>query len=275
MPGKNEMDQLKLIFELCGTPTPETWPDCKNLPGSKVVEFNKHPRRLKEFFRHASSNALKLIEQLLTLDPEKRLTAEKAMDSDYMWDKPLPCDPAKLPQYEPSHEFQTKKRREEAKQEEVRKRQRMESDTTANVARPQPLGKHARMPGQTSVRGGSGGAIEGGMPKTAFPSSHPHGGGRSSGHPMTVGFNRSAPHQGSYSSGSSGSHGGYRGGSMGSMGGGGGHRGGYSGGGYMGGGGARTFGGGVGGKYGGTQRAAWAAAPPPPKNPRPPDQEKK
>ena len=108
----------------------EAWPDCKNTPGSKVVEFNKHPRRLKEFFTRVS-NALKLIEQLLTLDPEKRLTAEKAMDSDYMWDKRC-RDPAKLPQYEPSHEFQTK-RREEAKQEEVRKRQRMESDTTANV----------------------------------------------------------------------------------------------------------------------------------------------
>jgi len=204
----------------------------------------------------------------LTLDPEKRLTAEKAMDSDYMWDKPLPCDPAKLPQYEPSHEFQTKKRREEAKQEEVRKRQRMESGTTANVARPQPLSKQARMPGQASVGGGGPG-----MPKTAFPSSHPHGGGRSSGHPMSMGFNRSAPHQGSYSSGSSGSHGGYRGGSMGSMGGGGGHRGGYGGGGgYIGGGSGRSFGG---GKYGGTQRAAWAAAPAPPKNPPPADQEKK
>lgn len=274
MPGKNEMDQLKLIFELCGTPTPETWPDCKNLPGSKVVEFNKHPRRLREFFRHASPNALKLIEQLLTLDPEKRLTAEKAMDSDYMWDKPLPCDPAKLPQYEPSHEFQTKKRREEAKQEEVRKRQRMESGTTANVARPQPLSKQARMPGQTSVGGGggSGGGAGGGMPKTAFPQSHPHGGGRSSGHPaMAMGFNRSAPHQGSYSSGSSGSHGGYRGSGAS-------HRGGYGGGagggGYIGGGGGRSFGGG-GGKYGGTQRAAWAAAPAPPKQPPPPDQEKK
>jgi len=136
------------------------------------------------------------------------------------------------------------------------------------VARPQPLSKQARMPGQASVGGGGPG-----MPKTAFPSSHPHGGGRGSGHPMSMGFNRSAPHQGSYSSGSSGSHGGYRGGSMGSMGGGGGHRGGYGGGGgYIGGGSGRSFGG---GKYGGTQRAAWAAAPAPPKNPPPADQEKK
>ena len=259
MPGKSEMDQLKLIFELCGTPTPENWPDCKDLPGAKVAEYKQHPRRLREFFRHASPNALKLIEQLLTLDPKNRLTAEKAMDSDYMWDKPLPCDPAKLPQYEPSHEFQTKKRREEAKIEEVRKRQRNESGSTLNVARPQPI-KQQRGLQQTSVRGGGPPMNQGARPNLPpLPT-----GGVPSG-----GFNRSAPHQGSYSSGS-GSGGGYfRGGST-AMGGGGPSS---RPGGWVGGGGSRPMGsmssmgarpsGGV--KYGGTQRAAWADAPAPPK----------
>jgi hypothetical protein len=32
MTGKNENEQLDLIFKLCGTPTPTDWPDAESLP---------------------------------------------------------------------------------------------------------------------------------------------------------------------------------------------------------------------------------------------------
>ena len=52
------------------------------------------------------------MERFLTLDPEKRVTARDALDSDYFWEEPLPCKPGDLPKYEPSHEFQTRKRKQ-------------------------------------------------------------------------------------------------------------------------------------------------------------------
>jgi len=38
------MDQLEKIWDLCGTPTEETWPDFKNLPDGKNMVF-KTPRQ--------------------------------------------------------------------------------------------------------------------------------------------------------------------------------------------------------------------------------------
>tara|TARA_B110000977_G_scaffold170354_1_gene220995 strand:- start:65530 stop:65877 length:348 start_codon:yes stop_codon:yes gene_type:complete len=65
------------------------------------------------------------VERFLNLDPSKRLTAKDALDSDYFWEEPLPCKPGDLPRYEPSHEFQTRKRRQEGKLQEDAKRQQL------------------------------------------------------------------------------------------------------------------------------------------------------
>jgi len=61
------------------------------------------------------------------LDPNKRISAHKALDADYFWEEPMPCEPRELPKYEPSHEFQTKKRLQEMKRTlESKKRPRHE-----------------------------------------------------------------------------------------------------------------------------------------------------
>ena len=57
-------------------------------------------------------SARNLIDGLLALNPRKRMTAKDALDSDYFWEEPMPCSPQDLPKYEPSHEFQTRKRRQ-------------------------------------------------------------------------------------------------------------------------------------------------------------------
>lgn len=59
-----------------------------------------------------AQSARSLIDKFLTLDPNKRISAKDALDSDYFWEDPLPCKPSELPKYEPSHEFQTRKRRQ-------------------------------------------------------------------------------------------------------------------------------------------------------------------
>ncbi|KAI8020744.1 Cyclin-dependent kinase C-2 [Camellia lanceoleosa] len=80
--------------------------------------------RLKIFFdRHA----LDLLEKMLTLDPSQGISAKDALDAEYFWTDPLPCDPRSLPKYESSHEFQTKKKRQQQRQnEEMAKRQKLQ-----------------------------------------------------------------------------------------------------------------------------------------------------
>ncbi|GJZ44650.1 cyclin-dependent kinase C-2-like protein [Tanacetum coccineum] len=41
------------------------------------------------FDRHA----LELLEKMLTLDPDKRISAKDALDAEYFWIDLLPCDP--------------------------------------------------------------------------------------------------------------------------------------------------------------------------------------
>lgn len=137
LPGKGEPEQLSKIYELCGTPDEISWPGV-----SKLSWYNKFKperpmkRRLKEVFRHFDRHALDLLDKMLTLDPSQRITAKQALDAEYFWIEPLPCDPKSLPKYESSHEFQTKKKRQQQRQnEEMAKRQKLQH--------PQ---QHARLP---------------------------------------------------------------------------------------------------------------------------------
>jgi len=78
------------------------------------------PRRIQEEFRRFSSSARDLIDGFLTLDPKNRTSAKDALDSDYFWEDPMPCLPRELPKYEPSHEYQTRKRHRDSTKQEVK-----------------------------------------------------------------------------------------------------------------------------------------------------------
>ncbi|CAM8899850.1 unnamed protein product [Rhodiola kirilowii] len=83
-------------------------------------------RRLREVFRHFDRHALDLLDKMLTLDPAQRISATDALDAEYFWADPLPCDPKSLPRYESSHEFQTKKKRQQERQNnEMAKKNKM------------------------------------------------------------------------------------------------------------------------------------------------------
>ncbi|EEH59683.1 uncharacterized protein MICPUCDRAFT_14515 [Micromonas pusilla CCMP1545] len=113
LPGKNELEQLDLMFKLCGSPVPVDWPEVELLPwASSFVGKKRFPRRVQDVFRRFSRSARSLVESFLTLNPTHRISARDALDSDYFWEEPIPCSPQDLPKYEPSHEFQTRKRRQ-------------------------------------------------------------------------------------------------------------------------------------------------------------------
>ncbi|XP_047327491.1 cyclin-dependent kinase C-1-like [Impatiens glandulifera] len=128
LPGKNEPEQLNKIFELCGSPEEEIWPGVSKIPWyNKFKPSRPMKRRVKEVFRNFDRHALDLLEKMLALDPSQRISAKDALDAEYFWTDPLPCDPKSLPSYESSHEFQTKKKRQQQRQnEEMAKRQKVQ-----------------------------------------------------------------------------------------------------------------------------------------------------
>ncbi|EYU31006.1 hypothetical protein ABFS82_08G225800 [Erythranthe guttata] len=137
LPGKNELEQLNKIFELCGSPDELIWPGVSKIPWyNKFKPARQMKKRIRELFRHFDRHALDLLDKMLVLDPSQRISAKDALDAEYFWSDPLPCDPKTLPKYESSHEFQTKKKRQQQRQnEEIAKRQKLQH--------PQ---QHARLP---------------------------------------------------------------------------------------------------------------------------------
>lgn len=126
--GKTDMDQLKLIFDLIGTPSEKSWEGFSELKlirtGEVTINKVKRPKlREKYGTRIQPAAALGLLEKLLELDPRKRFTASRALSHRYFQTDPVaPEDPRDLGTIKLGengaagyHEFQTKKRRREAK----------------------------------------------------------------------------------------------------------------------------------------------------------------
>ena len=122
--GKTEMDQLQLIFELLGTPTPATWDGFQDLKllktGEVTIEVTRKAKLRDKYQQKMPTTALNLLEKLLELDPQKRLSADRALDSRFFLSDPRPPDRPEdlgplLLEGGHFHEFQTKKKRREAK----------------------------------------------------------------------------------------------------------------------------------------------------------------
>lgn len=84
-PANAEMAQLDRISQTCGTPTPAVWPSVIRLPLFHVLKPKKvHRRRLREDFEFMPSAALDLLDQMLELDPDRRITADDALKSPWL-----------------------------------------------------------------------------------------------------------------------------------------------------------------------------------------------
>lgn len=115
MPGRTEVEQLHKIFKLCGSPSEEYWRRSK-LPHATIFKPS-HPYRrcVAETFKDFPKSAMALVDVLLAVEPEHRVTASSALQTEFFTTKPLPCDPSSLPKYPPSKEFDAKLREEEAR----------------------------------------------------------------------------------------------------------------------------------------------------------------
>lgn len=92
--GESEQKQLTLISNLCGSISPEVWHGVENLPlyGKMDLPQNLKRRvveRLEPYVR--DRHALNLIDNLLSLDPSQRKSAESALDHEFFFSQPKPA----------------------------------------------------------------------------------------------------------------------------------------------------------------------------------------
>ncbi|ESQ29781.1 hypothetical protein EUTSA_v10023419mg [Eutrema salsugineum] len=148
LPGKTESEQLTKIYELCGSPDENNWPGVSKMPWYNPMKSSRPlKRRVRETFWSFDRHALELLEKMLVLDPSERISAKDALDAEYFWTDPLPCDPKSLPKYESSHEFQTKRKRQEMRHNEEAAKKRKLQHPQQQQSRLPPQ-QHSRLPPQ-------------------------------------------------------------------------------------------------------------------------------
>lgn len=121
-PGKDEAEQLDLIFQVMGSPNEVTWPGWRNLPQARLVSDSRvYPPKLERYFKkqaaHSSAPSspaiIDLLTNMLRLDPERRISAADALGHRWFQEEPYACRKDELPTHaESTHEFQAKRRRQ-------------------------------------------------------------------------------------------------------------------------------------------------------------------
>lgn len=112
--GKNEVDELSKIFELCGIPTEESWPGFKRLPNARSLRLPQNPvnqgsvLRAKFPFLTAAGSAL--LTSLLSLNPALRPAGKEVLDHVFFKEDPKPKSTGMFPTF-PSKAGQEKRRR--------------------------------------------------------------------------------------------------------------------------------------------------------------------
>ncbi|CAA7393510.1 unnamed protein product [Spirodela intermedia] len=108
--GRTEVEQLHKIFKLCGSPSAEYWKKSK-LPHATIFKPH-HPYEscLRDKCEGLPESTLDLIENLLSIEPNKRFSASSALQSEYFTTMPHACEPFMLPSYPPNKEIDAKSR---------------------------------------------------------------------------------------------------------------------------------------------------------------------
>jgi cell division cycle 2-like protein len=112
--GKNEVDELSKIFELCGIPTESSWPGFRRLPNARSLRLPQNPvaqgsilRSKFPFLTTAGSN---LLTSLLSLNPAHRPSAQEVLDHQFFKEDPRMKDREMFPTF-PSKAGLEKRRR--------------------------------------------------------------------------------------------------------------------------------------------------------------------
>jgi len=82
-PGADVDDQLKRIFKLLGTPTEESWPSMCHLPEYKPMPIYAPSVSLRQLIPALNSHGHDLLERLLVINPQHRMSADNALRHRY------------------------------------------------------------------------------------------------------------------------------------------------------------------------------------------------
>ena len=96
-PGNSEIEQLHNIISLCGSITPEVWPEVIKYELFNKLNLAKNQKRqvisgIKQLGNVNEMLALDLIYKLLVLDPKNRIDADAALNHDFFWTGSEPED---------------------------------------------------------------------------------------------------------------------------------------------------------------------------------------
>ncbi|GAP89372.1 putative cyclin-dependent kinase g-1 [Rosellinia necatrix] len=116
LPGRNEVDALTRIFELCGIPTDESWPGFRRLPNARSLRLP--PKNapgaagsvVRARFPLLTAAGSALLSGLLSLNPDARPTAAEMLQHEYFRQDPKPKHEAMFPTF-PSKAGQERRRR--------------------------------------------------------------------------------------------------------------------------------------------------------------------
>ncbi|GAA5943607.1 hypothetical protein JCM3775_005825 [Rhodotorula graminis] len=83
VPGDSEIDQIFRIFRLMGTPTESTWPGLVHMPDYKASFPQWRATDLRRALPEMDDRALALLNGMLQIDPERRISAKAALRHSY------------------------------------------------------------------------------------------------------------------------------------------------------------------------------------------------
>ncbi len=107
--GKGEVDQLSKVFSVLGTPTELSWPGWRKLPHGGVCTWKLGTKsKLEELFPATGGfssggrpvlnpKGLDLLNHLLTLNPERRISSEDALKVSWFEESPRPMPQEYMP----------------------------------------------------------------------------------------------------------------------------------------------------------------------------------
>ncbi|RDX70014.1 putative serine/threonine-protein kinase, partial [Mucuna pruriens] len=114
MPGRTEVEQLHMIFKLCGSPSADYWIKMKLMTSFRPPQHYK--ANYAENFKDFPSSACALLTTLLDLHSHSRGTAASALANEFFKSSPLACELSELPViYKEEDEPSQRKRRKRRK----------------------------------------------------------------------------------------------------------------------------------------------------------------